>query len=128
MIKYVLTPNGAINRETEMTIKALPASIHWQEYLVWVNEGNTPVPMSPGEGYVLIGDEWVLDQSIIDIRILGEKKTALKAKLLELFEFIFALFTVLKSKGIISNADFDLELITKAQAWKQLLDDIDDLS
>ena len=129
MIKYVLTPNGVINRETGMTIKEGLASSFWQEYLAWVAEGNTPVPMKPSAEYSLAEDEdeWVFNQAIADSIALGQAKANLKEKMLELFEFVFALFTVLKDKGAISAQDFDAELIAKAQVWKGFLDDISNL-
>lgn len=127
MIRYVLTSNGVKDRVDRITGRNHPDCKTYQRFLAWVDEGNTPIPQSPGLGYVLVGDEWVLDQSIIDRKTLAEKKLALKEKLLELFKFQFEMFSVLRDKGIIAVADFPAELITKAQAWKQLLDDIDDL-
>jgi hypothetical protein len=42
MANYKLTESGVIETESGMNIPADPANRHWQEYQVWLGEGNTP--------------------------------------------------------------------------------------
>ena len=102
MIKYILTPNGVINRETKMTIKEPLKSPFWEEYIEWKKHGNEPVPMSPGPEYSLVNDEWVLDQVKIDRIVLEKKNAEIKAKTPELLN---ALLKTLLRKEIVDEAD-----------------------
>ena len=124
MIKYVLTERGIQDRETRASIPIAEDNRHYQEYLEWVAEGNTPVPVQPDGDHELVDDAWVLDVAKQKYRQLVEKQSELKAKMLELFEFTFALFEVLKTKAVVENADFDVDLRNKAAGWKQLLDEM----
>lgn len=99
MIKYVLTPNGVINRETGMTIKEPPRSKFWDEYLEWRNQGNIPIEMSPGNEYSLVGDEWVIDQTKAN-EIKAKKKRAKMRSTEELVK-------ILIKKGIIAESEFE---------------------
>ena len=101
-IKYVLTTNGVINRETGMTIKEPKDKLEskfWNEYLEWKNEGNTPIPEKPGPEYSIENDEWILDQ--VKVSEISEKK--LKAKMSSPEEIV----NILIAKGLISESDFE---------------------
>ena len=124
MIKYVLTEDGVQNRETTAFIPIDLKNADYQAYLEWVGEGNTPVSIQPDDDHVLDGDEWVFDIDRQKYRQLTVKQGQLKAKMLELFEFTFALFAILRVKGVVENADFSEELRQKAVAWKTLLDEM----
>ena len=124
MIKYVLKEDGIQDRETGASIPIAEGNRHYQEYLEWVAEGNIAVPVQPDVDHELIDDVWVLDTAKQKYRQLLDKQGELKAKMLELFEFTFALFDVLKAKDVVDNADFDADLRSKAAGWKTLLDEI----
>lgn len=125
MIKYMLTDRGVKDLDREFLIPRDEKNRHYIEYLEWVAEGNVPIPVQPDHDHVLKNDKWVLSQPLQSTRIAEEKKIELKTKMLELFEFTFKLFEILRDKEIVANTDFSADLRKKAAAWKTLMDEID---
>jgi hypothetical protein len=64
MIKYKLYEAGNAvgiqDRETGNSFVEGKSS-QWQQYQIWLSEGNTPIPLPPSEYYDLVDDGWVYD-------------------------------------------------------------------
>jgi hypothetical protein len=69
MIKYILTEGGIQDRETGASIPIAEGNRHYSEYLEWVAEGNTAVPVQPDEDHELVDDTWVLNTMLAETRI-----------------------------------------------------------
>ena len=65
MIKYIDMGDTLRDRETGACIPKSAGNRHYQEYLAWVAEGNTPIPESPGPTYVLNEDTWEIDPDLV---------------------------------------------------------------
>lgn len=46
---YKITDNGVINLITKACIPNCPSNRHWQEYQIWLSQGNTPEPQYTSE-------------------------------------------------------------------------------
>ena len=58
---YALASGGVVRLIDGAFIPADPDNADWQAYQLWVAEGNTPRPLSPGPSYVWNGSTWVED-------------------------------------------------------------------
>lgn len=66
MIKYIDNNDTIIDREQGTSIPKVSVNRHYQDYLAWVAEGNTPIPAQPGPEYALVGDEWIIDADLAE--------------------------------------------------------------
>ena len=89
----------------------------WQEYLEWVEDGNTADPMHTiqEEADIAISNE------------IGELRGDLKKVIASQFEMMLAMFEVGKANGAWVNTDFDQALRQKAATWKTKLDRLREL-
>jgi hypothetical protein len=61
MIEYRLTKSGVLRTTDKASIPNAEGNSDWQQYLIWVSEGNTPIPLPLSEYYNLVNDAWVYD-------------------------------------------------------------------
>ena len=58
---YILTEGCIKCQATGGSIPFAEGNRHYQEYLAWLEEGNTPIPIQPSVYHELINNEWVED-------------------------------------------------------------------
>lgn len=81
MIKYILTEGGIKDQETGACIPIAEGNRHYQEYLEWLNEGNTPILEQPDSDHILVGDEWIFDETL---KIQRESEEKIQKRIREL--------------------------------------------
>jgi hypothetical protein len=126
LIRYIENEFTIVDRTTGAAIPKDSDLNEYGEYLDWLDEGNTPIPAQPSPDHVLPpdADAWEIDPAAVNNRELAEAKAGLRASDLQLFEFLLALWQVLKDKGVVVNTDIDATLRQKAAEWKTHLDRI----
>ena len=122
MIRYQLTGNGVLDRETGVSIPAAPGSRHYLEYVKWCEDGNTPIPAQPSPYHVLDGNEvWVED---VATKEDAEGQEILKEADKKLPRGVEDLIDTLVSKNIILATDLPQcvqdTLVSKVNARKKL--------
>lgn len=109
----VLQPTGGVlDTERRMNIPNNPNNRHWQEYLGWLAEGNTPDPE--------------FTQEEIAANELADRQAArmqtLQQATINQFEMILELFKKGRDNGAWTAQDFSPELRAKVQEWQDLID------
>jgi len=85
MIKYALTEGSIKDNETGAFIPFAEGNRHYQEYLQWVKEGNTPIPKQPSQFHKLVNDEWVLDSEEKErVELEAEQEALIQEKMRKL--------------------------------------------
>lgn len=116
--KYELTEDGVLNLETGASIPAIHGNRHWEEFQIWVADGNIPAPVKPSEHHVWVHDGWVLDvdaaQSAIDVAEIAELDATMIAQADTLIDCLIR-------KGVLDGTEPEIaDLITKSQRKKEL--------
>jgi len=115
---FKLTQNGVLRLADDVHIPDDSENRDWQEYQVWLGEGNTPDPEYTQEE---------LDGMAIDAEI-SDLKASLQRTQVWLFRMILEVWEVGKNKGLWDNTDItDLELKQKTADWKTKLDRLAEL-
>lgn len=108
--------NGVIRTLDGATIPNNTANRDWRKYLEW--KALDPVNNVPDPQYSAAEQDQINYNERQNARI-----NALKGALIDQFKMILALFQVGRDKGLWVVADFDPDLVTLAQNWKDLIDD-----
>lgn len=74
MIRFVDKGNCIFDREENLSFMKNETNERYQDYLVWVNEGNTPISEKPGPEYVLVDDAWEVDADLLAGQQAGEAR------------------------------------------------------
>lgn len=128
MIRYIDFDNTIKDRVKNLFFPKDESNEDYREYLEWVAQGNTPIPLKPSDDYILGDDGWIFDQDKADSNEINLNRANLKDKGIELFEMCLAMWNVFVDKGLVQNTDLPEDIRTKAQVWKQYLDRITELS
>lgn len=105
--------SGVIRNSDGASIPNAPGNRDWREYIEWIENGGIPDPQYTTE-----------EQNVVDYNNRqNERIKVLKQALIDQFKMILALFQVGRNKGLWVVADFDPLIVTKAQAWIDLIDE-----
>ena len=61
---YILMEGAIKCQATGGSIPKVTGNRHYREYLAWLEEGNTPIPIQPSPYHELIDNEWVEDTEL----------------------------------------------------------------
>jgi hypothetical protein len=117
MADYKIAGEGVMRRRDGAFIPPSDDNMDWQAYQKWVSDGNEADPEFTPEEITENTKHEARQQILADLR--GADRLLLK--------MITALYQVLRTKGTVAAADFDADLIADVQAFRQKVQDYEDL-